>query len=108
MSEQPFARVQRRIVDDGLQELPEDAAEPRAGLQSELDQLVAADGEIPEPVRARTLRLEHGREGVELGGGPSFRAQVCAAVRDEVEGELVAVEQEKPPSLARRARQVLG
>jgi hypothetical protein len=44
--EQLFARVQRRVVDDGLQQLLQNAAERRPGLEPELDQLVAADGEI--------------------------------------------------------------
>ena len=107
-SEQAFARVQLGVVDDRLEEPLQDAADPRSRLESDLDQLVATDGQVTEAMRARLLRLEQGRECVQLRGRPALRFQVGAAVRDEIKGEPVAVSEQGTPRLAGRARQVLG
>src|SRR5439155_24441402 len=107
-SEQALARVQPGVVDDRLEELLQDAAEPRPGLESDLDQLVATDGQVTEAMRARLLRREQGRECVQLRGRPALRFQVGAAMRDEIKGEPVAVSEQETPRLAGRARQVRG
>src|ERR1041384_2177333 len=98
--EQRFAGVQLGVVDDRLEELLQDAAECRSGLEPELDQLVAADGEIAEAVRARRLRLEQCGKSVQIGGRPALRLQVGTAERDQVEGDLVAVTEQVPPRVA--------
>src|SRR6266508_3773982 len=60
--EQPVAAVERRIPDDVVEQPVERAAELRARLVADRDQVVAVDLEVGQAVRARALRLEHGAE----------------------------------------------
>src|SRR5438128_152092 len=96
MIEQALARVHSRIVGDLLQKLLQRSPERRSRSEAELDQVVAVDGEIAQPMRARPLLLEHRRELVELGRRPLLRAKVGTPVRDEVESEPVAVPKQEP------------
>ena len=55
--EQRSASVLGWVVDDFAQEVTEDVAELRPWLEPELDQIVAVDGEIGQPVRGLRSRL---------------------------------------------------
>ena len=108
LGEQPLAFVQARVADHAGEQVLERRAERRAGLPAELDQVVAVDGELVEPVRAVELAHERLVERGRAGRAPRGRVvrgspacpEIGPLVRDEIERELVAVAVQEPSRLA--------
>src|SRR5207248_6587268 len=104
--EQLFARVEPRLIHDGVEQVVEDASELRPGPETEPDQVVAVDGEVAQPVRARQLLLRHFSEAGKrcdllerrrLAFASALAEQVGVLVVDEIEGKLVAVAPQEAP-----------
>src|SRR5690242_17982332 len=95
------------MLDNELEQLPEHTSDLGPRLQTELDEIVAADREVAQPVRARQLMLEERADVFEIARVTVLSAQVGEAHGDDVERELVAVLQEEAPRLHRRLRPVL-
>src|SRR5438034_9569360 len=65
-TEQPLAAVVTGIGDDVAEQQLERVTERRSGLEAQVDEIRAVDGEIGQPVRARALRFERLPECFEL------------------------------------------
>src|SRR5437762_727314 len=99
--EQVLARVLRRVADHVVEERLQRAPDARPGLVADCDQIVAADGQVAQAMRARRLLLDHSpdpREPLALGLRRllSLSAQVCLLVIEELEREPPAVPGEEP------------
>src|SRR5207248_6407047 len=107
MLEEPVAVIHGRLVDDELEQLLQRAPEIGPGAKADGDEIVAVDGEIAQPVRRRQLLLQERLRRFEAADVAVLRAPVGEPVRDEIEGELVAVREQEAPRLPRRLRPVL-
>src|SRR5690349_2608477 len=56
--QQLLARVERRVLDDSIEQPVKRSPELRAFAVAELDQVAAVDGEVLQAVRLRALLLE--------------------------------------------------
>src|SRR5579884_1631341 len=105
------AVVQRRVVDHHVEELSQRAAELGARLEAEPDEVAAVEGEVGEAMRAPTLLLDQRAKAIDLRKlvlAYLLAEQVRAAVRCEVEGELVAVVPQEAARGGGVCRQVVG
>src|SRR5437879_5192604 len=100
--QQRVARVRRRLFDDVVQQPLKDMSKLGPGTEAELEQVVAVDGEVREPVRALLLVPKCLPEPLDLLEIRKRRlavlalaAEVGLLVVDELEGELVAVFREE-------------